>query len=89
MGDEAQERVPESELTTGSNLPARVRSAFLTRGRSRAPEPRVRFGWSLLPGLGCLGSAQRSAAGPVILPMAICPLENGHALICVLLGMVA
>ena len=66
MGDEAQERVPESELTTGSNLPARVRSAFLTRGRTRAPEPRVRFGWSLLPGLGCLSSARRAVAGPVL-----------------------
>ena len=66
MGDEAEERVPESELTAGSNLPARVRSAFLTRGRSRTPEPRVRFGWSLLPGLACLGAAQRSAAGPIL-----------------------
>src|SRR5262249_12929606 len=66
VGDEAQERVPGSELTTGSNLPARVRSAFLTRGRPRTPEPRVRFGWSLLPGLACLGPAQRSAARPIL-----------------------
>jgi len=66
VGDEAQERVPGAELTTGSNLPARVRSAFLTRGRTRTPEPRVRFGWSLLPGLACLGPAQRSAARPIL-----------------------
>lgn len=66
MGDEARERVPGSELTTGSNLPARVRSAFVTRGRTRAPEPRVRFGWSLLPGLACLGPSQRSAAGAIL-----------------------
>ena len=56
MGEEADVRVPGiDEATTGSSLQGRLRSALLTRGWNRGPEPRVRFGQPLLPGLACLG----------------------------------
>lgn len=51
-------------LPTG--LQARLRSAFLTRGWSRAPEPRVRFGQPFLPGLAALGPDHRGAAADVL-----------------------
>lgn len=51
-------------LPTG--LQARLRSAFLTRGWGKAPEPRVRFGQPFLPGLAALGPEHRAAAADVL-----------------------
>ncbi len=56
-----------SERTAGSGgLQARLRSALLSRGWGRAPEPRVRFGQPFLPGLAALGQAQGVAARPLV-----------------------
>ncbi len=67
MGEEADVRVPEiGETTTGSIVHGRLRSALLTRGWNRGPEPRVRFGQPLLPGLACLGAADRPAAASLL-----------------------
>src|SRR5262249_14580755 len=67
VGEEADVRVPEiDEATTGSSLHGRLRSALLTRGWNRGPEPRVRFGQRVLPGLTCLGVADRPAAAPLL-----------------------
>ncbi|MCW5892655.1 MAG: heparinase II/III family protein [bacterium] len=51
-------------LPTG--FQARLRSAFLTRGWTRAPEPRVRFGQPFLPGLAALGAEHRGVAGEIL-----------------------
>ena len=64
------------EATGGSSLQGRLRSALLTRGWNRGPEPRVRFGQTLLPGLACLGPAER-AAGAACLAEADA-LREGH-----------
>ncbi len=63
MGEEADVRIPEmDDAPNGSTLQGRLRSALLTRGWNRGPEPRVRFGQPLLPGLTCLGPDDRAAA---------------------------
>jgi hypothetical protein len=51
-------------LPTG--FQARLRSAFLTRGWGKAPEPRVRFGQPFLPGLAAVGPEQRTAAADLL-----------------------
>lgn len=67
MGEESDVRVAGSDdAATGSNLSGRLRSALLTRGWNRGPEPRVRFGQPLLPGLACLGASDRPAAGSLL-----------------------
>jgi uncharacterized heparinase superfamily protein len=67
VGEEAQVRVPGSdEATTGPTLHGRLRSALLSRGWSRGTEPRVRFGQPALPGLACLGVADRPAAASLL-----------------------
>jgi hypothetical protein len=57
----ADVRVPGSDdVTAGATLQGRLRSALLSRGRSRGAEPRVRFGPPTLPGLACLGADDRT-----------------------------
>ena len=43
-------------------FPERLRSALTARGWVRRPEPRVRFGQRVLPGIGVIGEAERPAA---------------------------
>jgi hypothetical protein len=77
VGDELNVRDPGTdEATGGSSLHGRLRSALLNRGWNRGPEPRVRFGQPLLPGLACLGPADRPA-GAVLLAEADA-LRDGH-----------
>ena len=67
MGDELNVRdAGTDEATGGSSLQGRLRSALLTRGWNRGPEPRVRFGQTLLPGLACLGPAERAAGAALL-----------------------
>jgi hypothetical protein len=67
VGDELDVRDSGTdEATGGSSLQGRLRSALLNRVWSRGPEPRVRFGQSLLPGLACLGPADRPAAAGLL-----------------------
>lgn len=63
MGEQAQLRAPRArERATGGGIQARVRSAFLARGWLTEPEPRVRFGQPLLPGLSALSPEHEAAA---------------------------
>ncbi len=67
MGEQLDVRVPETDDTgTAPGLPGRLRAALLTRGWGRGPEPRVRPGQPLLPGLACLGPSDRPAAVAVL-----------------------
>ncbi|HKA29486.1 MAG TPA: heparinase II/III family protein [Candidatus Binatia bacterium] len=67
MGDELNVRDSGTDdATGGSGLQGRLRSALLTRGWNRGPEPRVRSGVTLLPGLACLGPADRSAGAELL-----------------------
>jgi uncharacterized heparinase superfamily protein len=67
VGEEADVRVPGTDETpNGSTLQGRLRSALLTRGWNRGPEPRIRFGHPVLPGLACLGAADRPAAASLL-----------------------
>jgi len=43
-------------------LPARLRSALAVRGWTRAAEPRIRFGQSILPGVAAIGPADHALA---------------------------
>lgn len=52
--------------TAGTGIQARLRSAFLSRGWTRQPEPRVRFGQPVLPGLAVLGPEHRDAAAALV-----------------------
>jgi hypothetical protein len=47
-------------------LPERLRSALTVRGWVRRPEPRVRFGQPVLPGVGALGADDRLEASPLV-----------------------
>jgi uncharacterized heparinase superfamily protein len=77
VGEEADLRVPEiDDAPNGSNLQGRLRSALLTRAWNRGPEPRVRFGQPLLPGLACLGVEDRPAATSLL--AAAESLRAGH-----------
>src|SRR4030095_4016546 len=73
VGEEADVRVPGTDETpNGSTVQGRLRSALLTRGWNRGPEPRIRFGHPVLPGLACLGAADRAgAAPPLVLAAAV------------------
>src|SRR4029077_3745903 len=67
VGDELNVRdAGTDEATGGSSLQGRLRSGLLTRGWNRGPEPRVRFGQTLLPGLACLGPADRAAGAALL-----------------------
>jgi hypothetical protein len=67
VGDELNVRDSGTdEATGGSGLQGRLRSALLNRGWNRGPEPRVRPGSTLLPGLACLGPADRSAGAALL-----------------------
>jgi Heparinase II/III-like protein len=67
VGDELNVRDSGTDdATGGSGLQGRLRSALLTRGWNRGPEPRVRSGVTLLPGLACLGPADRSAGAELL-----------------------
>lgn len=50
----------------GTGLQARLRSALLSRGWSRQPEPRVRFGQPLLAGSALLGPDLREEAAALV-----------------------
>src|SRR5262249_5218899 len=65
-GSEVRVRGGTDEAATGAGLSGRLRSALLTRGWNRGPEPRVRFGSSLYPGLACLGPSDRPAATTIL-----------------------
>src|SRR5262245_35399793 len=65
-GSEVRVRGGTDEAATGAGLSGRLRSALLTRGWNRGPEPRVRIGSSLLPGLTCLGPSDRPAAAAML-----------------------
>lgn len=49
-----------------TTLPGRLRSALTARGWVRRPEPRVRFGQPVFPGVASLGPAQRDAAAAFV-----------------------
>lgn len=49
-----------------ATLPERLRSALTARGWVRRPEPRVRFGQPVLPGVSALGVADRAGAAPFV-----------------------
>ncbi len=77
VGEEADVRVPgRDDATNGSNLSGRLRTALLTRGWNRGPEPRIRFGQPLLPGLTCLGPTDRPAGAALL--AAADELRGGH-----------
>lgn len=48
----------------GNSLSARLRVALAARGWTTGPEPQVRFGQQLLPGLASVGPSQADGAGP-------------------------
>lgn len=54
--------VRRRERRATATLPERLRSALTARGWVRRPEPRVRFGRPVLPGVAALGPGDRSAA---------------------------
>src|SRR5215813_1817854 len=67
VGDESDVRIAGTdEPTIGSSVTGRLRSALLMRGWNRGPEPRLRPGQSLLPGLACLGPGDRPAARSIL-----------------------
>jgi len=78
VAEQADARVPETgEATTESSIPSRLRSALLSRGWHRtSSEPRVKPGQPLLPGLACLGPADRAAAAGLLDDAAA--LRAGH-----------
>ena len=78
MAEQADARVPETDgATTESTIQSRLRSALLSRGWHRtSSEPRVKPGQPLLPGLQCLGSADRAAAADLLRNAAA--LREGH-----------
>lgn len=50
------------ERRTTATLPERLRSALTARGWVKRPEPRVRFGQPVLPGVALVGPGERPAA---------------------------
>ena len=56
------ESARRKERRSAVTLPERLRSALTARGWVRRPEPRVRFGQPVLPGIGLIGAAERPAA---------------------------
>jgi hypothetical protein len=62
MLDGARRRERRSTAT----LPERLRSVLTARGWVRRPEPRVRFGQPVLPGVSALAAADRPAAAPFL-----------------------
>ena len=54
------------ERRATATLPERLRSALTARGWVRRPEPRVRFGQLVLPGVSALGVDDRGAAAPFV-----------------------
>ena len=55
-----------SDRGGAAGIQARLRSAFLSRGWARQPEPRVRFGQPSLPGAALLGPELREAAASLV-----------------------
>ena len=56
------ESARRKERRAAVTLPERLRSALTARGWVRRPEPRVRFGHPVLPGIALVGAAERPAA---------------------------
>jgi len=65
VGEQAQLRAPRARdraTGIGGGIQARLRSSLLARGWLTEPEPRVRFGQPLLPGLAALSPEHEAAA---------------------------